>query len=269
MASSISLNNLWTLLTAMQLFSLLKYINAKEMPQNFIAFIQYLDVTMGNAPVMEKIPNFFRLLFPMEFRLYASSLSFTNPFTYDSHFSSHSFILNFELKLSLALYVALFLSIVLLFRVLCGDHPKCVRCAHRFYSDYFFWRVLTAIYLELTFLTFFGVGEIPRFTSTPQVFNSVLSLLCLAFVTLFPLLLLLCLVKHRFLAKDNSQWKGRAASQTLNLDSHLCLRVFAPFSYFFERYVYCLILIFLSHRPSSQLILCLALFFLVSVSPRL
>ena len=158
---------------------------------------------MGNAPAMKKIPNFFRLLFPMEYGLYNETLSFTNPFTYDSHFASHSFILNFELKLSMALYVALLLSIVIFLRYLCGDHPKWVKCWRRFYSDFFFWRVVTVIYLELTFLLFFGVTEIQHFSSTPQVFNSILSVLSLLFVTLFPVFLLVCLLKHRLFASEN------------------------------------------------------------------
>ena len=67
-------------------------------------------------------------------------------------------MLNFEFKLSLALYVTLLLLAVVFLRYLCGDHPKCVRCLRRFYGDFFFWRVLTALYLELTFLVLFGVS---------------------------------------------------------------------------------------------------------------
>ena len=125
--STFSLNNLWTLLTAMQLVSLLKYINANDMPSNFISFIKYLDVTLGNVPIMKRMPNFFRLLFPMDYDYYISSLSFAKPFTYDSHFCTYSFILNFELKLSMALYLALFLFFVVFFRFLCGEHPRCVK----------------------------------------------------------------------------------------------------------------------------------------------
>ena len=102
---------------------------------------------MGNAPIMKKIPNLFRFAFPMEYALYNSTRSFSNPFSYDSHFSSHSFLLNFELKLSMALYVALLLFFVVFFRFLFGDHPKCVRFFRQFYSDFFFWRVITILYL--------------------------------------------------------------------------------------------------------------------------
>ena len=54
----------------MQLLSMLKYINTRNLPLNFVAFIEYLDVTVGKVPFIDYLPNLLRLFIPIKYSQY-------------------------------------------------------------------------------------------------------------------------------------------------------------------------------------------------------
>ena len=64
------LNSLWTLINSMQLMSFLKFINCSRLPYNFLAFVQYLDVTLGKVAFIDNLPNLIRLSLPLNFSRY-------------------------------------------------------------------------------------------------------------------------------------------------------------------------------------------------------
>ena len=56
-ATGMPLDNLWTLVNSMQLISFLKFINSNRLPSNFLAFLHYLEVSLGKVAFAEYLPN--------------------------------------------------------------------------------------------------------------------------------------------------------------------------------------------------------------------
>ena len=70
LATGMPLDNLWTLINSMQLMSFLKFVNCSRLPSNFLAFISYLDVTLGKVAFVDYLPNLLRLVIPLDFPQY-------------------------------------------------------------------------------------------------------------------------------------------------------------------------------------------------------
>ena len=56
-ATGMPLDNLWTLVNSMQLISFLKFINSSCLPSNFVAFLLFLDVSLGKVAFVKYLPN--------------------------------------------------------------------------------------------------------------------------------------------------------------------------------------------------------------------
>lgn len=157
------LNNLWTLINSMQLMSFLKFINCSHLPHNFLAFISYLDVTLGQVAFVNYLPNLLRLAIPLDFSQYEEKekARFVNPFINDLHFEQSSFLLNYEQKLRFYIYLSFPIFLLLIIRALTKKrHPgahklfsKCISCA-------LFWRMSISAFMELAFLALFSASKV-------------------------------------------------------------------------------------------------------------
>ena len=156
------LDNLWTLINSMQLISFLKFVNCSRLPSNFLAFIRFLDVTLGKVAFIEHLPNLLRLAIPLDFPEYEEQEKsrFRNPFINDSSFSLSSFLLNYEQKLLFFLYLFFLLSPLLLARFLSRRRKKAVALFSKCTSCALFWRMSISLFMELAFLSLFSLSQV-------------------------------------------------------------------------------------------------------------
>ncbi len=144
LGSSLTLNNLWSFINSLQLITFLRFINVPSLPWNFVAFIDYLDVSLGDMPFMKSLPNLIRFLLPFNFTAYEETrkAEFSNPFIHSSSYEQSSLLLNFEFRFVAFVYYALFLSLVIILKRFCKDNERAVKFLSQFYSPFFFWRLL-------------------------------------------------------------------------------------------------------------------------------
>ena len=156
------LDNLWTLINSMQLMSFLKFVNCSRLPSNFLAFLSYLDVTLGKVAFVDYLPNLLRLVIPLDFSQYKEKEQhrFMNPFINDSSFKQSSFLLNYEQKLLFFLYLSFPIFALLLARSLTKRHSKAYKILSKCTSCALFWRMSISVFMELAFLSLFSFSKV-------------------------------------------------------------------------------------------------------------
>ena len=146
----------------MQLMSFLKFINCSVLPSNFLAFVTFLDVTLGKVAFIDYLPNLIRLALPLNFTRYEEQEEsrFHNPFLNDSTFSWSSLLLNYELKLLFFLYLSFLISPLLIAKCISRRNKKAYALFSKCTSCALFWRLSISLFMELAFLSLFSLSKV-------------------------------------------------------------------------------------------------------------
>lgn len=77
----IQVENIWALINTMQLIELFSLINVKSIPNNYRAFLNYLDFAHGDLSFLVYLPNILRFMLPLNYSaLEKSQRPFTSSF---------------------------------------------------------------------------------------------------------------------------------------------------------------------------------------------